>query len=89
MVLPKYRIELRSSVEKDFRQIDLKYHRLIWNRIEALADDPFPRGSVKLEAEEEIFRIRVGDYRVFYSVSVEVRILFIERIRHRQSAYKR
>lgn len=85
----KYRIEARPSVEKDFRQIDLRYHRLIWEHIEALSTEPYPRGCVQLEADENIYRIRVGVYRVFYSVDVEQRIVCIEHVKHRQSAYKK
>jgi len=89
MARPKFRIELRPSVEKDFRQIPQSYHRLIWSHIEALTDTPFPHGCLKLEGDEDLYRIRVGVYRIFYSVDKPSNSVWIEYIRHRQSAYKR
>ena len=89
MAPQKYRVEARPSIEKDFKQIDIRYHRRIWSHIEALAVDPFPRGCVKLESGEEIYRIRVGVYRIFYTIIAEKRLICIEHIKHRQSAYKK
>jgi len=84
-----YKIEIRLSVQKDLKQIDLRYHRSIWKKIETLAEEPFPRGCVKLKAQERIYRIRVGIYRVFYKVIMENQAIYIEHIQHRQSAYKK
>ena len=32
----------------------------------ALADDPFPRGTRKLSGYDDVFRVRVGRYRILY-----------------------
>lgn len=38
----------------------------IMKRIEALGDDPFPDQSIKLAGTEQLYRLRIGDYRVVY-----------------------
>ncbi len=84
-----YKVEIRPSVQKDLKQIDLRDHKSVWKKIETLAEEPFPRGCVKLKAQERIYRIRVGIYRIFYKVAVENQTIYIEHIQHRQSAYKK
>ena len=37
---------------------------------------------------EDAFRIRIGDYRVIYTVDDAVLIVAIESIRHRREAYR-
>jgi mRNA interferase RelE/StbE len=56
--------------------------------MEALADDPTPRGSAKLAGAEALYRIRVGDYRVIFGVNHASRQVIIHYIRHRKDAYR-
>lgn len=55
---------------------------------ETLADNPRPDGCRKLQGSENAFRIRVGDYRVIYTVDDAVLIAAIERVRHRREVYR-
>ena len=57
-------------------------------RIEALSTNPRPRGCLKLQGAEALWRIRVGDYRVIYSINDEERIVDISIVRHRGDAYR-
>ncbi len=61
--------------------------RIIW-RIEALASNPRPPGCVKLRGADDLWRIRVGDYRVIYSIDDGARIVDISAVRHRSDAYR-
>lgn len=49
---------------------------------------PRPDGCRKLVGSEDTFRIRIGDYRVIYTVDDENRDVVIETIRHRREAYR-
>jgi mRNA interferase RelE/StbE len=42
----------------------------------------------KLKGEENAYRIRVGDYRIVYTINDVIKIIEIQRIRHRKDAYK-
>jgi mRNA interferase RelE/StbE len=57
-------------------------------RIEALKDEPFPRQSIKLAGAEQLYRLRIGDYRVIYGVDVEVKQIIVHYVRHRRDAYR-
>jgi mRNA interferase RelE/StbE len=56
-------------------------------RILRLADDPRPQGCRKLRGQKDIWRIRIGDYRVIYGVNDTTRTVSILRIAHRREVY--
>lgn len=54
------------------------------SRLLELADDPRPRGATKLSGTAvPMWRIRIGDMRVVYSVSDRSRVVLVERIARR------
>ena len=42
-----------------------------------MADNPYPSGIKKLEGEDELYRLRVGDYRILYQVKNNVLLVFV------------
>ena len=83
-----YRIKYRASVEKEIRRIPKKFINAVVTRIDALTQNPFPSGCKKL-AQEELYRIRIGDYRIVYSVDTISKMVTIERIKHRKDIYRK
>lgn len=55
----------------------------------ALEDAPFPRGARKLTGYEDVYRIRVGRYRILYSVDGHRLVIIILKIGHRKDIYRR
>jgi mRNA interferase RelE/StbE len=53
-----------------------------------LGSDPFPRGSRKLAGYDDVFRIRVGRYRVIYSVAKKRLIIIVLKIGQRKDVYR-
>jgi mRNA interferase RelE/StbE len=84
-----YSVRLQPSVERDARHIRPSDLRRIFERMEALADDPFPRGAVKLSGAEGLYRVRVGDYRIVYNVEQTANEIVIHYVRHRRDVYRR
>lgn len=54
----------------------------------ALADNPHPLGSKKLRGVEHLYRIRVGDFRVVYSVEDEPMVILVVHIGNRRDIYR-
>ena len=54
----------------------------------ALGDEPCPSGSRKLAGHDDVFRIRVGVYRVIYSVASQRLIIIILKVGHRKDIYR-
>jgi mRNA interferase RelE/StbE len=63
-----YSLVFKTGVEKDSRKIPKDLIPHIFEYIEKLAVDPVPDESYKLTSAENLYRIRVGDYRVIYQV---------------------
>ena len=86
--MPDYAVSFRRSAEKDLHRLDATVQRRVIKAVEGLADTPRPSGCKKLQGSEDTYRIRVGDYRVIYSVDDSILIVAIERIRHRRDVYR-
>jgi mRNA interferase RelE/StbE len=56
--------------------------------IEALGDNPRPTGAKRLEGDLNLWRIRLGSYRVVYTISDKGLTVLIVRVRHRREAYR-
>jgi mRNA interferase RelE/StbE len=84
-----YRIEFTPRAERDFKSLDGSIRGRIRQRIDSLAQNPYPQGIKKIEGEEELYRMRVGDYRVLYQVKAKVLLVLIVRIGHRRDIYRR
>ena len=83
-----YRIEWKRSAQKELRQLPRAIHVRIIGAVELLADDPYPSGIRKLAGAEYTYRLRVGDYRVIYSVDDNILVIEIVRVAHRKDAYR-
>ena len=56
--------------------------------MKSLSSEPRLQGCRKLQGSDDAFRIRVGDYRVIYTVDDAVLVVDIDRIRHRREVYR-
>jgi mRNA interferase RelE/StbE len=86
--MASYNVIFKPSVEKDLRSLPRPMVARVFERIEALRDDPSPRRSLKLAGAEELYRIRVGDYRMIYAIDKDNQQVVIHYVRHRRDAYR-
>jgi mRNA interferase RelE/StbE len=82
-----YNIEFRPSAAKSLRELDRQTRTRVGEAIDALAEEPRPRGSKKIRGETA-YRIRVGDLRILYDINDEVLIIMVLRIANRREAYR-
>ena len=83
-----YRITFKRSAQKELTEIPKPFNQNIVTSIDKLAENPRPDGVKKLKGEYNAYRIRVGDYRIIYTLEDIIKIVEIQRIRHRKDAYK-
>ena len=77
--MASFRVDWRPSTKRDLRQIAPDQVVRIVAAVAGLSGEPRPHGSQKLHGVAQTYRIRVGDYRVVYTVSDEdQRARFIE-----------
>jgi mRNA interferase RelE/StbE len=83
-----YTILFARSSRRELERLATPLARRIVARIEALASNPRPSGCRKIEGSVDLWRIRVGDYRVIYAVDDSRRIVDVTAVRHRSDAYR-
>jgi len=85
-----YKIEFRPAALRDLKSLPRDVLSRISRKISALADNPRPLGVEKLSgSEEDFYRIRIGDYRVLYTIKDQVMLIIIIKVKHRREAYRR
>ncbi len=83
-----FSIEFTPSALRKFRKLAKEIQRRISNAIDALAENPFPPGVKKLIAEQNVYRVRVGDYRILYQVEVARLVVLVLKVGHRREIYR-
>ena len=83
-----YRVLLERAAEKDLSRLSSEMHDRVIAAIQALANNPRPPGCRKLAGSKNDWRIRVGDYRVIYEIADTIRIVRVNRVRHRREVYR-
>ena len=86
--MDEYDVYFRPSADKALLKLPAKMQRRIVTAVEALCTDPRPEGWVKLEGEENLWRIRVGQYRMVYTIQDEELIVLVVRVAHRKDVYR-
>ncbi len=85
----RYEIIIKPAAEKGLDNIPRAARRRIVDALEVLRENPRPRGAAKLAGgEENVWRIRIGDYRVVYEIRDDRLIVLVLRIAHRKDAYR-
>ena len=59
----------------------------IIERVEELASNPRPAGIKKLVSEDNLYRVRVGEYRAVYQIRDRELIVLIVKVGHRREVY--
>lgn len=83
-----YSVYFDRDVEKDLARVPKAINNRIVSKCLTLATQPRPQQSMKLQGTENIYRLRVGDYRVIYHVDDRQKTVTVYHVRHRQGAYR-
>jgi mRNA interferase RelE/StbE len=81
-----YRIELRPAAVKALRKIDPQDARRVQGAIALLGQNPRPPGAKALQGREGL-RVRVGNYRIIYTIKDDVLLVVVVTVGHRRDVY--
>jgi len=84
----RYRIELRPAAVRALRKLDPPIQRRVQGAIALLADDPRPPAARALQGRPGLC-VRVGDYRIIYTVADDVLLVVVVTLGHRRDVYDR
>jgi mRNA interferase RelE/StbE len=85
----KYFLEIKPSAGRELDALDDALFARLDARIVALARNPRPVGCKKLKGYKDHWRIRVGDWRVLYTIDDAAKLVSITRVAHRREVYER
>jgi mRNA interferase RelE/StbE len=83
-----YRVQIKAPALKSLKKISEPDQSRIMRRIDALAEDPRPAGVKKLQGADDLYRLRLGDYRVIYQVQDDILLVLVVRVGHRKEIYR-
>ena len=83
-----YRIEVSATAERQIRTLPRADQLRVVRVIRALSTDPHPPGCRKLAGHADVFRVRIGRYRVLYSIEDRRLIIIILKVADRKDVYR-
>lgn len=83
-----YKVVVSNSASKELQDLpSLAVGRII-EALQKLQTEPRPPGSKKLRGTSDLWRVRVGDYRIVYAIEDTIRVVDIRKIGHRKDIYE-
>ena len=88
--MASYRIEITSSAAREIDRVDSrKLRERIVSRIYELAENPRPAGVKKLAANDDMYRIRQGNFRIIYEIKDDNLLVTVVKVADRKDVYRR
>lgn len=84
-----YEVEVSRTAEKQLRKLTRDDQERVVRRMLLLANEPFPQGARKLTGYDDVYRVRVGQYRILYSVSRGRLVIVILKVGHRKNVCRK
>lgn len=83
-----YNIEIAPAAERAIKRLPGDTQKRIIRAIVKLDVNPRPSGVRKLQGANDLYRYRVGDYRIVYQIQDEKLVVLVVRVAHRREVYR-
>ena len=84
-----YTVTIERQPAKFLRALnDKRLHSRLRNAIDSLAENPRAMGCEKMQGSPELYRVRVGDYRIIYEIRDAVLVVLVVKIGNRRDIYR-
>lgn len=83
-----YKILLSNIAKKALDKLSDDLFERIDRKMQSLQYEPRPIGCIKL-SDNDSYRVRVGDYRIIYTIKDKVLEILIFKVAHRKEVYKK
>jgi mRNA interferase RelE/StbE len=82
-----YQVVIQRPAEKELDALEKPVHKRIVTHLLALEEEPRAAGVKKLQGQES-YRLRVGDYRILYTIDDKSKKIFVMAVGHRREVYR-
>ena len=86
--MTRYSVEITRTAERQLRKLSQDDRQRVARMVAMLAIDPRPRGARKLVGYDDVFRVRLGRYRVIYSIDDGTLTVLVLTMGHRKDVYR-
>jgi mRNA interferase RelE/StbE len=86
--MASYSVEVSATAEKQIRRLERQDQIRVLRAVRDLAREPRPRGCRKLRGYEDVWRIRVGTFRILYSVESDRLLVLVLKVGRRKDIYR-
>jgi mRNA interferase RelE/StbE len=86
--MPLYTVKVAKAADRQIDALDGSVRPRVIRAIQALKEEPRPAGCKKLVGADDQWRIRVGAYRVVYTIDDGKLLVLVVRVRHRREVYR-
>jgi mRNA interferase RelE/StbE len=83
-----YRIEFVRSAARSYSRLDPVLQRRVDRELSRLRETPRHPGVIRLQTNDELYRVRIGDLRLLFSVEDDVLLVLIVKLGQRGSVYR-
>ncbi|MFN9868418.1 MAG: type II toxin-antitoxin system RelE family toxin [Pseudanabaena sp.] len=83
-----YEVQILPKAARQIKALSVEVRQDISLTIQSLANEPRPIGVKKLSGEKDIYRVRVGNYRVLYRIVDKVLVVVVVSVGHRREVYR-
>jgi mRNA interferase RelE/StbE len=84
----KYTINYKRSASEELIQLPSNIAYKVRSAINSLSENPRPNGCIKLKGSASDYRIRIGNYRVIYTITDTILIVVVIKIANRKDVYR-
>ena len=82
-----YNVQITPAARKQLDKLDKQIQHRLQPKIDELAIEPRPHGVKKLAGKDDLYRVRVGDFRILYTIEDDRLIVLVVKIADRKQAY--
>lgn len=83
-----YEVQILPKAARQIKSLSVEVRQDITLTIQSLANEPRPIGVKKLSGEKDIYRVRIGNYRVLYRIVDKVLVVVVVSVGHRREVYR-
>jgi len=83
-----YEVQILPKAARQIKALSIEVRQDISLTIQSLAKEPRPIGVKKLSGEKDIYRVRVGNYRVLYRIVDKILVVVVVSVGHRREVYR-
>lgn len=83
-----YRIVIIPAAVRQLAKLPAEARRQVGRKIDTLAANPRPRGVEKLSGEDDLYRVRTGNYRILYQIQDAILTITVVKTGDRKDVYR-